>query len=76
MKYKNSLSPKKSPITKFSNNLIEAFDLFGYPITFNINGFSKKYKTLHGLAFSIFVYYIYGYYLSIVLDNVMNGNNT
>ena len=57
-------------------NLIETFDLFGYPITFNFNGFSDKYKTVHGLSLSIIVYGIYAWYLSIVFENTMDGSNT
>jgi len=62
------------------NNIIkdsmEKFDLFGHPISLNIDGFSDSYKTTNGTFFSIMVYGLYILYLNIIVQNILDGSNT
>ena len=49
----------------FIKDKIDKYDLFGHPISFNINGFNDSHKTLNGLFLSLVVYSIYILYLNL-----------
>ena len=58
------------------HRLIEKLDLFGYPISFNINGYNDKFKSPYGCMVSLIVYILYIMYLTNIMQSILNGSNT
>ena len=67
---------KKRKANTVVQDTIEKFDLFGHPISFNIDGYNDSYKTVNGMFFSLMVYGLYILYLNIIVNNIIDGSNT
>jgi hypothetical protein len=66
---------KRKSSTLIKDN-VERWDLFGAPISLNIDGYNDSFKTVNGLMFSVIVYLLFGLYLHIIMSNILDGSNT